>query len=1292
MNEISQSTSQQARQADTQARFDALDINRSFCVSAPAGSGKTELLTQRILKLLATVEEPERVVAITFTRKAAAEMRERLVHALDDAAALEEGTLSEDAISAHRALTLELAKAVLIRSADKNWRLSHNPGRLRIQTFDSLCNAIVQSEPIGSRVGGALSPTDNADALYEQAVNQFFLELQDAELEREKQQLPLVDLLNYFYNRQGFVKSLLLDMLRARDQWLPYVNHLVADQSAADGGGLRKEFEIILNKLIEHGLRRVKLAVDAEAATLLELAVHARTQLRKNDYADIGKDSVLRSLELLQSGDDLPGTDVEQLMVWQAIAELLFTKDSAIKPRSRLTKAVGFPAKSALKGDELARNEALKALLPEVAQSLASEVSTREAFENLRELPPVINQADQAKEDILTSIAFCLQRLSAHLQLQFYQNGACDHAEIQSAALHALGANLQQQSGAIEYRWHRSIEHLLVDEFQDTSLAQYRLIAALTQHWPQSETAGDLGSVVDGDDGKRRSLFVVGDGMQSIYAFRNANVGLFLKAGESGIGGQQLASLRLTRNFRSAPPLIHWFNHHFSETFPQINDSSVGAVRYEPSVAGQSESSDLTVDSNQHAAVQCSAVIEDLAIENDAERKADARVREAEHIVELIQSTQRQQPGQSIAILLRGRSHGADLLRALDDHGIAWDGVDLSKLAAREVVMDLLTIYRAVNNLADDVAWWAMLRAPWCGLLLKDLKVLRNFLDSTDAFLGVSDFLLTAEVAQLAVVDGLSASARSRLEFLSAALKNYWCKRGKAPQRHLIYTLWKRLGGEAIASVCLLQSAPAAGSGAQLVSDLPTAEAMLDLIEDYELERLSNPGSFGLITLQQRVDRLYAAASPSAVPSSHASSANPPVQIMTMHKAKGLEFDTVILPALGRESGRNDQPILRSREVVVDGGEGVLLAPKPETMLYADAYKRVAQSSQKENDQRAASVYSYLKYLEGKAGALEAERLFYVAATRARRQLLLTTCSKADEKNWPPASLAELDVPRRGTMLANGWEQILHAPKNLLSSRLLLPSETLAAVENKSAVDSEEQYMAIRRWDDDAIASLTESLHSDLKVESASNDTEEPLVLADGLDDANDNNEWQRLSGIVYHEMMMRLAAVSDSAKAPWKQAGQTEREFIVHLHKQLSLQERLFIDEQFFERSVDRVVEAVAATLTGRHGQWLMDASHQQRQSEVNRAIVEAGRVSEARIDLSFVDEAGTLWIIDFKLLDDRESYDESSILSTYRDQLLHYRAIMRSELGGGEGDCPPIKCALYLPIPDKLLILNEI
>ena len=121
------------RNDDGLARSIAIDPNRSVIVQAPAGSGKTTLLVNRYLKLLALVEEPEHLLAITFTRKAAAEMRQRVIDQLR--------TKTEIAAPAHD------------RASERNWHLLENPQRLRIQTIDSFALGIIQQQPFASRFG-----------------------------------------------------------------------------------------------------------------------------------------------------------------------------------------------------------------------------------------------------------------------------------------------------------------------------------------------------------------------------------------------------------------------------------------------------------------------------------------------------------------------------------------------------------------------------------------------------------------------------------------------------------------------------------------------------------------------------------------------------------------------------------------------------------------------------------------------------------------------------------------------------------------------------------------------------------------------------------------------------------------------------------------------------------------------------------------------------------------------------------------------------------------------------------
>src|SRR5688572_14538127 len=119
---------ERAQLDDGRARERALDTSRSFIVQAPAGSGKTTVLTQRYLKLLAGVDEPEQVLAITFTRKAAGEMRERVQRAL--AGDIEVRSPADE-------LTRQLASAARDRAERRGWGLEQSAARLRIQTIDA---------------------------------------------------------------------------------------------------------------------------------------------------------------------------------------------------------------------------------------------------------------------------------------------------------------------------------------------------------------------------------------------------------------------------------------------------------------------------------------------------------------------------------------------------------------------------------------------------------------------------------------------------------------------------------------------------------------------------------------------------------------------------------------------------------------------------------------------------------------------------------------------------------------------------------------------------------------------------------------------------------------------------------------------------------------------------------------------------------------------------------------------------------------------------------------------------
>lgn len=212
--------------SDAAERARALQAHESFLVQAPAGSGKTELLVLRYLALLPSVEEPEQVLAITFTRKATAEMRVRVLQALLSAAHTEDAATND-----HEREVRRLAAAALAHAEARGWQLTEQPQRLNIQTIDSLALSIAYQTPLLSRLGGQLTPTEETMPLYALAAERTLAQLgnaTDTELAD-----ALADILKLRDANIQDCESLIAGMLARRDQWLL----LLRESYAAIGHG-----------------------------------------------------------------------------------------------------------------------------------------------------------------------------------------------------------------------------------------------------------------------------------------------------------------------------------------------------------------------------------------------------------------------------------------------------------------------------------------------------------------------------------------------------------------------------------------------------------------------------------------------------------------------------------------------------------------------------------------------------------------------------------------------------------------------------------------------------------------------------------------------------------------------------------------------------------------------------------------------------------------------------------------------------------------------------------------------
>jgi ATP-dependent exoDNAse (exonuclease V) beta subunit len=253
--------------SDQDVRELALDASRSFVVQAPAGSGKTGLLIQRYLRLLATVDHPEEIIAITFTRKAAAEMRDRVLDALAAAAVAVPG--EGEGVPPHKPYqerTLALARAVVERDLQKGWSLTLQPGRMRILTIDALCRTVATQMPWLSRLGGDALIIDDVSPLYRQAARDVVALLHEETPWSE----CVATLVSHLDGDVGRFERMLVEMLSRRDQWLRYLL-----PGSSDPELRRTELEAELARAVSEELAALRAAVPRELADEL-VAVCAR--------------------------------------------------------------------------------------------------------------------------------------------------------------------------------------------------------------------------------------------------------------------------------------------------------------------------------------------------------------------------------------------------------------------------------------------------------------------------------------------------------------------------------------------------------------------------------------------------------------------------------------------------------------------------------------------------------------------------------------------------------------------------------------------------------------------------------------------------------------------------------------------------------------------------------------------------------------------------------------------------------------------------------------------------------
>jgi len=1196
---------------DQAERENALDAARSILVQAPAGSGKTDLLTRRFLRLLGEVDDPGQIVAITFTIAAAAEMRHRILSELEKVAAAELPAATANEFSMDT-----LARRALARSHALGWDLLNLPAQLRISTIDAFCRELALQQPLLTELGGELNIAAQPKELYRRAARRA---LENIDKGDSALRAAIEALLLWRDNGWQEMENLLVEMLEKRDRWM----HEFVLVREPDWEVLRERLERPFANAVRDLLTQLGELLAQVPAALIEVMTLARFACEQSGGL---LHQELAELAEFPSGP-FAGSDAfeEARAAWRCVAALVLTNDGNF--RKRIDKTQGFPS------DFKSEKNRLLALISDLQQVEGLE----EKLSAVCTLPPARYTDEDWK--IVQACFTLLRNAAGQLRAVFAEAGAVDFIEVAQIAARALeGEDGRQTDAAIAVA--DGIRHLLVDEFQDTSRRQHQLLARLIAAWPDREG---------------RTAFVVGDPMQSIYFFRDADAELFPRVRSLGLEIPQDEALlfepvSLAANFRTEPNLVQRLNEIFLDVF-SVNDGS--GVTF--SVAEPAREARVSTNPRFALHVEFEPQSGRTKFANAAtmrQKEESAQLREVAHeaqiaeIVALIAShmprvERARASGEKyrIAVLGRARKSLAPIATALREAGIPFRAVELEQLKDRPEVLDALALGRALLNPHDRVAWLGVLRAPWCGLALDDLHKVVSADDPQILTRAVPELLVERE-------ELLSSPGRQAVRRVLNALESVPALRASLPTASLgtwLQQVWLNLGGASCVDA--------------------TAHANLDLLWSC-LDSLPG-GEQDLLgfALDAALEKLTALPDPEA-------GSECGVQLMTIHKSKGLEFEVVIVPELQAGSGRSPVKLLSwlERGLAQPDGSGEITE-----FLVAPVQTKGADRG---------NAKAWVDRVYRKRESQETRRILYVAATRAREELHFFA-RPAYKEDAGVLSLAE----PKNCLLATAWpaleEEVQARFEEWKSARADAEPSTDQVVEALAA--SEESNLLV--MPSPPTPTILRRLPADFQLPpvrgSRSANGGQGLV---GMGEAqlykrHEGGLLSRALGSAVHKLLEELARLR--ATQDWGAA----RAALAHLQPVITAQVRAAGVNQTEGASIAATAFKIALKSSEDPlGQWIL-SPHAEAASEAVWAGVVAGGLRTVRVDRIFRagleplaegDEAW--WIIDYKTAHE-DGLDASEALprlrSVFAPQLEAYGAILRNL----HGSVSPIRAGLCYP-----------
>jgi ATP-dependent helicase/nuclease subunit A len=848
--------------ADRQARDFAIDPRNNVVLEASAGTGKTSVLVWRYINLLKAGVEPAHILAITFTRKAAAEMRERIIRELRDAA----GQSAFD-----RARWLDLRDRL---------------GEIAISTIDAFCLSLLREFPLEADLDPGFEMADETEVprLVDEALDRA-LRIITAQARDDRDVALVLAQLGLARTRQGL--ALLLG--RRLVAWSALDRFLAKGPADLTGDVVCRRAAVSL----QDALRAVPGGLQAFLAD--GPVGHPRFQLLTRDLERLSalehaSESALRSL-------------LDRIAAHFLTADGQPRKAGGIRPYN--TEA-HYPS-----ADAARRHRAAVAQVAPHVQRVVAAFS--------RDLNVVLARGIKR----MFGIALAQYRRALD------ERSVLDFSDVLQRAVELLRRmdEFSQSRFRLESRYH----HVLVDEFQDTSRAQWELVSLLVQSWGEGMGLAS-----------NPSIFIVGDRKQSIYRFRDAEVAVMHEAGRyiEGLRPEGTARRSISRSFRALPELLAFVNDVFGEI-------AAPAARPEDFTYTEADRFPTDVpDAGFRGPVLGIAVADDPLAAAAAVAAEIQRVLAEDSVRDRQTGVARQAAPGDIAILFRSRASHREFEQALEARGIPTYVYKGLGFFDADEIKDTTALLRYLADPASDLRAAALLRSRLVRLSDRALACLAPRLAAA----------LTAAEPPPAM-SRLDDEDRGVLEHLRAHVGRWLARVDQVPPADLL--------DEVLAATAYAYEL----RGGRRQQAWENLKKMRGLVR-----RVQNRGYATLARIADHMDALSAGDESNA-----AIEALEAVNLMTVHASKGLEFPIVFVVNLGKGASGPPHPV----RVIADGVGG---EPSVSVGPFVSDTDEIEREREKE----------------------ETKRLMYVAFTRARDRLYLSSVLKDGVLQPGRGSLAEV--------------------------------------------------------------------------------------------------------------------------------------------------------------------------------------------------------------------------------------------------------------------------------------------